>query len=143
MLSRSPRCERVPANNLGVRAMRCHSPSHASGPILSSTIRMTHQPDLFASTPADDRKYPQGFRYQTELIDQEQERALVDRIATLPLQEFQFHGYTGKRRVVSFGWKYDYDNRVIRKVDDIPDFLHALRESAAAFAGLDAGSLQQ
>lgn len=104
---------------------------------------MTDQADLFASAPAEDRNYPQGFRYQTELTEPEQERALVAHIATLPLQEFQFHGYTGKRRVVSYGWKYDYDNRSIRKVDDIPDFLHMLRKSAAAFAGLDAKSLQQ
>lgn len=40
-------------------------------------------------------------------------------------------GYTGKRRVVSFGWHYDFSGRHLRKADDIPDFLLALRPVAA------------
>jgi alkylated DNA repair dioxygenase AlkB len=104
---------------------------------------MMSQTDLFASGPVAEPKYPAGFRYQAEVITPAEESSLIERVATLPLREFDFHGYTGKRRVVSFGWKYDFDNRQLKKVDDIPDFLLSLRESAAAFAGFEPNSLQQ
>jgi alkylated DNA repair dioxygenase AlkB len=63
-------------------------------------------------------------------------------VRALPFREFEFHGYTGKRRVVSFGWHYDFSARHLRKADDIPDYLLVLREAAAAFAGLEPRELQ-
>jgi hypothetical protein len=29
----------------------------------------------------------------------------------VPFKPFAFHGYLGNRRVVSFGWRYDYGAR--------------------------------
>ena len=86
--------------------------------------------------------WPEGFRYQPELISPDEEAALLDHIRALPFREFEFHGYTGKRRVVSFGWKYDFADRKLHEVDDIPEFLLALREKAARFADLHPGDLQ-
>jgi hypothetical protein len=40
--------------------------------------------------------------------------------------------------VVSFGWRYDFTRRELRKADEIPDFLLHLRVTATEFAGLDA-----
>ena len=51
---------------------------------------------------------PEGFRYQPELIGREAETSLLEHVRTLPFREFEFHGFTGKRRVISFGWKYDF-----------------------------------
>jgi len=93
---------------------------------------------LFEAAPA----FPAGFRYQPELIAPADEAALVEEVRALPFREFEFHGYTGKRRVVSFGWHYDFGARVLRKADDIPPFLRALREGAAAFAGMEPAQLQ-
>ena len=78
---------------------------------------------------------PEGFRYEEELLLPEEESELVRRIKTLPLKEFEFHGYTGKRRVVSFGWHYDFGSFSLNRVEDIPDFLKPLRIKAAIFAG--------
>ena len=50
----------------------------------------------------------EGFRYRPELITPKDEAALVARVRELPFKEFEFHGYLGKRRVVSFGWRYDF-----------------------------------
>ncbi len=83
------------------------------------------------------RKLPEGFRYKPELIGPADEEALLARVRELPFRGFEFHGYTGKRRVVSFGWHYDFSGRQLRKADDIPDFLLALRSAAAAFAGME------
>jgi alkylated DNA repair dioxygenase AlkB len=79
---------------------------------------------------------PEGFRYQPELLSPEQEQLLLDQIRGLPFKEFQFQGFTGKRRVVSYGWRYDFNERAIRQAEDLPAFLLPLREAAAAFAGL-------
>lgn len=83
-----------------------------------------------------------GFRYRPELITPEQENALVEHVSRLPFQPFDFHGYKGKRRVVSFGWQYDFSGRQLRKADDIPGFLLSVRKLAASFAGMEPAALQ-
>ena len=85
---------------------------------------------------------PEGFRYQRELISPNEEQALLADIRGLPFREFEFHGFTGKRRVVSFGWRYDFSDRSLEKANDIPSFLLPVREKAARFAGLEADQLQ-
>lgn len=86
---------------------------------------------------------PPGFRYRSDFLAVEEERALIDRVQTLSLAEFEFHGYRAKRRVISFGFKYQYDERVLNPAPPIPEFLHSLRARAAEFAGLAAGDLVQ
>jgi alkylated DNA repair dioxygenase AlkB len=86
---------------------------------------------------------PEGLRYQPSLITAADERELVARVSKLPFREFEFHGYLGKRRVVSFGWKYDFSSQRVQKAEDIPYYLLGLRKLAGQFAGLDAHALQQ
>ena len=86
---------------------------------------------------------PGGFRYQPEFVSAEEERELVAAFADLPFRPFEFQGYVGNRRVVSFGWQYDFNTRELRKAEDIPGFLTAIRARAADFAGLPPNSLQQ
>ncbi len=50
---------------------------------------------------------PEGFRYRLELISTSDEERLLAHVRELPFRDFEFHGYTGKRRVISFGWHYD------------------------------------
>ena len=86
---------------------------------------------------------PAGLRYQSSLISAADEQALVARVSELPFREFEFHGYLGKRRVVSFGWKYDFSSQRVQRADAIPDYLVGLRALAGQFAGLDPDALQQ
>ena len=90
------------------------------------------------------RKHPvlEGFHYRPELIDPSQENALLDRVRELPFREFEFHGYLGKRRVVSFGWHYDFSGQGLRKAADIPEFLLPLRARSAQFAGLEPAAFE-
>jgi len=87
-------------------------------------------------------KLPEGFRYQPEFILPHEEEELVEQLSSLPFKEFAFQNYLGKRRVVSFGWQYVFDGSGLRKADDMPEFLLALRARAAAFAGIEAEALQ-
>jgi len=89
----------------------------------------------------EERPAPEGFRYAPELVPREEEADLVERIRELPLKEFEFHGYLGKRRVVYFGWQYSYGDRTLNAAPEIPGFLAPLRQRAAAFAGLAAEDL--
>jgi alkylated DNA repair dioxygenase AlkB len=106
---------------------------------------MKSQLDIFGGAGGTRRTaaaLPKGFRYEPELIGPADEAALLARVRALPFRDFEFHGYTGKRRVVSFGRHYDFSARHLRKADDIPDFLLALRPAAAAFAGMKPEELQ-
>lgn len=96
------------------------------------------QMDFFGEKP----RYPEGFRYQPELIDAATEARMLEQIAALPFREFEFQGYTAKRRVISFGWQYDFNVQRLHRADDMPAFLLELRESAARFAGMAPTALQ-
>jgi alkylated DNA repair dioxygenase AlkB len=85
---------------------------------------------------------PEGFKYQPDLVSPIEEQTLVSEIEELPFKEFEFHGYVGKRRTVSFGWHYDFSDGALRAAEEIPSFLIPLRIVAAAFAGLPAEQLQ-
>ena len=84
---------------------------------------------------------PEGFRYQAEVLPANEEQELAEHIRELPLKEFEFHSYVGKRRTLSYGWHYDFGTERLRPTDEIPPFLHKLRERAAAFAGLSPADL--
>jgi alkylated DNA repair dioxygenase AlkB len=90
-----------------------------------------------------DSRAPEGFRYQPNVLSPREESALLGRLAELPFKNFEFHGFVGKRRVVSYGWRYDFSARAIERVEDVPDFLAEVRDVAASFAGVPAATLQQ
>lgn len=93
------------------------------------------EPDLFLwprSVTAASKGAPDGFRYCADLLDSAEEEALAGELAALPFQPFDFHGYQANRRVVSFGWRYDYQSRAITEAAPLPAFLETLRAKAAA-----------
>jgi alkylated DNA repair dioxygenase AlkB len=78
-----------------------------------------------------------GLRYEEGLIDEAEEGALTDRLSTLQLAPFRFHGWLGNRKTQSFGWRYDFDDSSFTPGEPIPDWLQPLRGKAASFARLD------
>lgn len=101
--------------------------------------KAARQPDLFAAAPA----MPAGFVYHEGVLSPDEERRFADRFAELPFAPFEFHGFLGKRRVVSYGRRYDYGARRLQSAEPIPDWLTALREHAADIAGLPMDRLRQ
>ncbi len=81
-------------------------------------------------------------RYAPELISAGEERALLDKLPALPFKEFEFHGFLGKRRTVSFGWHYDFNGGGLKQAGLLPEFLLPLREQAAQFARLEPSALE-
>ena len=98
----------------------------------------TIQKDLFE--PA--AELPDGMRYAADVLSPVEEQALLQEIPALPFKEFEFHGFLGKRRTVSFGWRYDFNGGGLGKANEIPEFLLPVRERAARFAGLTPGALE-
>ena len=84
---------------------------------------------------------PDGFQYQPETLTPAEEADLLEHIRELPFREFEFHGFTGKRRTVSYGWHYDFASDRLLEAGEIPGFLLGMRERAAGFAGLAADDL--
>jgi alkylated DNA repair dioxygenase AlkB len=99
---------------------------------------MPGQATLFDPPPP---ALPEGLRVQAELLTPADEQALVEAFGSLPFKEFEFQGFLGKRRVVSYGWRYDFNGGGLQKTDDIPAFLLPIRDKAAAFAGIAAPEL--
>ncbi len=84
---------------------------------------------------------PEGFVYRPEFLSEAEERELLREIGKLEFQPFDFHGYIAKRRIVEFGWEYDFGTHKTSTTREIPPFLQLLRERAAQFAGTDSESL--
>jgi alkylated DNA repair dioxygenase AlkB len=93
---------------------------------------LTEQLALFSQTSGA----PEGLQYRPEFISPALERELIDNVAALPLQPFQFGAYEGKRRVASFGFRYDYSLRRLQPAEPIPAWLGPLIETVEAFGGL-------
>jgi len=77
-----------------------------------------------------------GLRYAEQVIGEAEEKLLIDQLIATDLSPFRFHGWLGNRKTKSFGWRYDFDDASFAPTDPIPEWLSPLRESAAAFAGV-------
>jgi hypothetical protein len=64
-------------------------------------------------------------------------------ISKLPFKPFDFHGFEGKRRVISFGWKYDFDAAALRGADDIPASCFPCESSRPNFPVPDRGDVER
>src|SRR4051812_15511830 len=80
---------------------------------------------------------PEGLRYEPEFISPEVEKHLISHIRQLPLQPFQFGQYEGKRRVASFGFRYDFALRKMLSADPIPEWLTPTIRRVEEFGGKD------
>jgi alkylated DNA repair dioxygenase AlkB len=98
---------------------------------------LTGQADLFAAPLLG------GLTYAEEVIDAEQEAALIKAVGRVEVEPFRFQGWTGKRLTASFGWHYDFDRASFGETTPIPDWLLELRAATAAFSKLDPAALVQ
>ena len=96
---------------------------------------------LFA--PLSSHPNPEGFGYRSEVISTAEEHLLLAEIRGLPFKEFQFHGFEGKRRVVPFGWRYDFSEHRAFPADPIPAFLREICQKIQVRSGLELPNLQQ
>jgi hypothetical protein len=89
----------------------------------------------------DEWHHPAGLRYQPDFVSPEEEAALIGHIRALPLAPFQFGAFEGKRRVVSFGSRYDYTAQRLAGADPLPDWTTPFAARIERFAVLAPGSI--
>ena len=77
-----------------------------------------------------------GLEYRDEVIEPAAERELINKLRTLDLAPFRFHGWLGNRKTQSFGWRYDFEDASFTQTEPIPPWLEPLRAAAAGFASV-------
>jgi alkylated DNA repair dioxygenase AlkB len=108
-------------------------------PAMGRSRTASPQPALFAFA----RAQPEGLVYRDDVLSPAEEQVLLAAFAALPLRPFEFHGHLGKRRIVSYGFRYEHGGRALSESEPLPDFLLPLRRRAAAFAGVPEAGLRQ
>ena len=76
---------------------------------------------------------PQGLGHVEAFISPAVERELIGHVSALPLQPFQFGAFEGKRRVASFGFRYDYTLQRLQPAEPIPGWLEPLIEQVEEY----------
>jgi alkylated DNA repair dioxygenase AlkB len=79
---------------------------------------------------------PEGWAYATDFIGPDEELALLEQLARLPFQSAQYKEWQARRRIVSYGGRYDFSRNALDPAPPIPAFLQPLRERAAQWAAL-------
>ena len=74
---------------------------------------------------------PEGFSYQENFITIEEEQSLIDVCKQLPLHNLIFQGFEAKRKVMSYGYDYNFDKRSITRGEPIPEQFDFLLEKVA------------
>jgi alkylated DNA repair dioxygenase AlkB len=96
------------------------------------------EPDLFGAPPL-----PAGLRYAAEVLSPADERRLIAQFADLPFKPFEFQGYLGNRRIVSYGHRYDYAARTLKSAEPMPSILDPLKKVASQLTGVPASAFEQ
>jgi len=86
---------------------------------------------------------PEGFHYWPELVSKPEETWLLEAVSRLEFKPFQFRGFFGNRRIIAFGWRYDFNDSSLKRAAEIPDFLQPVRERAAEAAGVPPAAIEQ
>lgn len=84
---------------------------------------------------------PHGLQYRPDIITADQESDLIAHIQRLPLAPFQFGQYEGKRRVVSFGQRYDFSTQGLEGADPIAGWLMPVVRAVERSDNLPDGSI--
>jgi len=95
-------------------------------------LARAHQTELFGA----DQVLPNGLVYRADFLDADEEAALLEAIAALPLHEAQYKGWRARRRVASYGSSYDFDANALQRGGPLPVAFGALRERLADWIGV-------
>jgi alkylated DNA repair dioxygenase AlkB len=87
---------------------------------------------LFPIEPA----FPEGFGYYPDFLKMQDEEQLYKEITGIELHDFNFQGFTAKRKVASFGYDYSFDKRTLSKGKEIPKIFDSLIDKVANYLNI-------
>lgn len=76
---------------------------------------------------------PDGLVYQRDYLSVDEEAGLLRAIEGLPLEAARYKDYTARRRVASYGSRYDFGDNALMAAPPVPDVLMPLRERIAGW----------
>jgi alkylated DNA repair protein (DNA oxidative demethylase) len=86
---------------------------------------------------------PEGLTYVPEFITEAEHHAIVSALEQLAFREVQMRGQIARRRVIHFGWDYDYSGWSIHPTTPPPPWLDDLARRCAESAHIQRESLEQ
>jgi alkylated DNA repair dioxygenase AlkB len=84
---------------------------------------------------------PVGWRYENEFIGPAAEASLLRTFQGLPFEFAQYHAWSARRRIVSYGGRYDFSRAQLEPAAPIPGFLLPLRERVAQWSSVASDAL--
>lgn len=84
-----------------------------------------------------------GYVYEAQFLSAEEESALIDTIRTLPLKEAEYKQFHAKRRILSYGGRYDFSAGRLLEAEPIPAFLRPLLRRVAHWTARSAEEFTQ
>jgi alkylated DNA repair dioxygenase AlkB len=84
-----------------------------------------------------------GLLYREAFLSAAEEQFLLERIGTLTFENAKYQQYTARRRVVSFGYSYDYSRHERLPATPLPQWLMPFVDRAAELIGVGAGDFVQ
>jgi alkylated DNA repair dioxygenase AlkB len=79
--------------------------------------------------------FAKGYVYEADFLSAAEEAALLAQIRQLPLTAAEYKEFKAKRRIVSYGGRYDFSAQRLNDAEPIAPFLHPLRERIAKWVG--------
>lgn len=73
--------------------------------------------------------------YQPDFLTPEEEAGWIGVVEQLPLEAMRYKQYTARRRVISFGGRYDFDDNRLAPAAELPQDLWPLRRKVADWSG--------
>lgn len=89
--------------------------------------RSSAQPKLFDLPAA----LPNGLVYRPDFLSPDEEEVLLAYIQNLPLFNAPYKEYTSKRRILNFGWSFDFQNSKLTPGPPLPRFLSSTQRKVA------------
>lgn len=86
---------------------------------------------------------PAGLVYQPDLIDEDEERALLVVFDELELRDVRMRGQVARRTARHYGFDYDYGSFRLTETDALPSGLEWVRDRCAGLAGVEPSALAQ
>jgi len=99
------------------------------------------QPALFDAPAA--APHIRGLTYVADAVSADDERALACFVETLAFKPFEWRGFTGNRRTVSFGYRYDFNGGGFQAADAIPEALERARAMVCEQVGEEPALYEQ
>jgi alkylated DNA repair protein (DNA oxidative demethylase) len=86
---------------------------------------------------------PEGLRHVEALLEPDEERELLDRMAGLELREVRLHGQVARRTVRDYGVSYDFASATVSPGEPVPAWLEPLRARCGVLLDRSADGLAE